>query len=48
MSYAEFLARKITPVEALNRFGVMRLAARVHELRRRAWRRDKGSDSCNR
>lgn len=27
--------RAITPVEALNRFGVMRLAARVHELRQR-------------
>lgn len=27
--------RLITPVEALNRFGVMRLAARVHELRQR-------------
>ncbi len=27
--------RSITPVEALNRFGAMRLAARVHELRQR-------------
>lgn len=26
--------RSITPVEALNRFGVMRLAARVHDMRR--------------
>lgn len=25
--------RAITPVEALNRFGCMRLAARIHELR---------------
>lgn len=26
--------RAITSVEALNRFGVLRLAARIHELRR--------------
>lgn len=35
------LGRKLTPLQALNKFGCFRLASRVNELRRDGWNIDK-------
>ena len=31
------MKRPITPIEALNKFGCFRLAARIHELKNQGW-----------
>jgi len=31
------MKRPITPIEALNKFGCFRLAARIHELKNMGW-----------
>lgn len=32
------MKRPITPLEALNKYGCFRLAARIHELKKMGWR----------